>query len=509
MKSKLPEGERENVDKALWDKSGGLCWLCEEPMNRASDNIQADHDVPESEGGSTDLQNLHLAHDSCNKAKRNAKTVPIRPYLKLVAYARKSGGRLKYDGFLKHFGIVPKPVVLESFGSSVKFEFPDGSSTEVPVFQEENRTGCYKYVFVQVPRAALFNDDACQPRAVRTDHAWSIYSDMQRNVLHEPPSARLADEVYGKSTELLLFDGQHKTIASWMMGRDFVTTKVYLNLTTAQANELVNSIQAKIKKLPLSPFELAGKMADEWENKFSEYESQVGAGEVSEQGFISWLPQTDRARAKSALHSALLQNVLSSPDLRIANHVKRAGDPARPFSFTEQQLKAKVLEKLLAKDPLAEKGDAAQTTRDAEAENIIKLLNLLNDCAFEPPEESAGMAALEVERARRMSYQSSLAYISGLIRQIWNRETYGESVKRPMSDELTAKQAESIETSIRNLVQHPVWTAEFDRDEKMSAVKVALEKNQEGASAFGAVGLDIAYMVLGKSAPTYVSYWGS
>jgi hypothetical protein len=34
-------------------------------------------------------------------------------------------------------------------------------------------------------------------------------------------------------------------------------------------------------------------MAAEWENKFSEYETDVGATEVSENGFIQWLPQTE------------------------------------------------------------------------------------------------------------------------------------------------------------------------------------------------------------------------
>src|SRR5215208_8265385 len=90
--AKLPEVERGNVEQALWDKSGAKCWLCEEPLNRASDDIHPDHDTPEADGGPSNLKNLNLAHASCNKAKRNARTVPIRPYLKLLAYTKKHGG---------------------------------------------------------------------------------------------------------------------------------------------------------------------------------------------------------------------------------------------------------------------------------------------------------------------------------------------------------------------------------------------------------------------------------
>jgi hypothetical protein len=69
-------------------------------------------------------------------------------------------------------------------------------------------------------------------------------------------------------------------------------------------------------------------MADERENKFTEYEEAVGTAAVSEAGFLARLPQTERARGKAALQSALVQNVLSSTDLRITSHVKRPGTAA-------------------------------------------------------------------------------------------------------------------------------------------------------------------------------------
>lgn len=507
LRAKLPEDERANVDQALWDKSGGLCWLCEEPLNRSADDIHADHEIPEADGGPTELANLNLAHAPCNKAKRNAKTVPIRPYLKLLAYTHKNGGRLKYDGYLNHFGISPKPVVFSRAGEdNGTFELPDRTVIDVPIFSETTSTGTYLYTYLTLPRDAIFNDDECQPRVVRTDHAWSIYADMQRNVLHEPPSCRLAEYTEQQPVRLLLFDGQHKTIASWMLDRKEVTAKVYLNMTTAQANELVNSIQAKIKKLPLSPFELAGKMADEWENKFGDYENQVGATEVSEDGFLKWLPQTERSRAKAALHSALIQSVLSSPDLRITAHVKRPGSPAMPFHITEQQLKTKVLEKLLAKDPQTAKGEAAQRTRDAESANIVAVLNMFNDLAFESADDDAAMTDVEVERARRMTYQSSLIWISGLIRRVWDH-TALTSAKQPMSALLNDKQWTEVASTCARLVKHPVWTAAFDRDDEMKAVKVALEKNQDFETAFQRVGFNFEYAILGKDSDSYKSYW--
>lgn len=504
---KLPEAQRGNVEQELWDKSGGVCWLCDEAFNRASDDIQADHDIPEAEGGDNDVSNLNLAHASCNKAKRNAKTADVRPWLRLRAFSQNHGGRLKYDGFLEHFGIEPMPSVVSQSGTTAVFEFPNGTRTEVPIFSDRNVTASFEYVYVRVPRSAIFNDAACQPRVVRPSHVFDIYTDLQRNPLHEQPSCRLEHTRNGEPVKLLLFDGQHKTIASWMTGSESLTAKVYLNLSTAQANELVNSIQAKIKKLPLSPFELAGKMADEWENKFSEYESVVGSTEVSEDGFIKWLPQTERTRGKQALHAALLQNVLSSPEFRLAALVKQPGGRAAPFGFTEQQLKSKVLERLIIKLPLKEKGEEAQTVRDDEAANITRVLNILADFGFFPSDPNTPMTSVEEERARRMSYQSSLVTLSGLIRQMWDRLTLTQDSRIPMKQKLDDERWSDLTAAIKLLVEHPVWTADFDRDEKMAAVKNSLEKNQAAQESFNEVGFDFAYMVLGKDAPMYKQYW--
>jgi hypothetical protein len=320
--------------------------------------------------------------------------------------------------------------------------------------------------------------------------------------LEKPPN--------GKPVKLLMFDGQHKTVANWMMDRDRVTAKVYLNLPLPDANRLVNSIQAKIKKLPLSPFELAGKMSDEWENKFNEYEAAIGSALVSEEGFIKWLPQTERARGKQALQSALVQNVLTNPDLRLLNHVSQPGSKEKgQVTITEQSLKSKVLEKLLAMTPQPDVGDAAQAIRDKEAENVVDCLNLLNDEAFEPAEEATELTATEVERARRMTYQASLAYIASLIRQLWVRVSIKPELKqpRPLADELTEEQWAEIRTGIKRIVSHPAWTADFARDTEMSKLKLAFEKNQEVSKRMEDLGLDLAYLILGDEYPTYKNHW--
>ena len=132
-----------------------------------------------------------------------------------------------------------------------------------------------------MPQVAIFSDQAVQPRTIRDTHVWAIYSDIMKNPLHEPPSLRIEPQGTSGKVSLLMFDGQHKTVANWLMGRDTVVAKIYLNLEEVQAIELVNSIQAKIKKLPLSAFELAAKMSDEWQTHWRLYAAKRGRRPLS------------------------------------------------------------------------------------------------------------------------------------------------------------------------------------------------------------------------------------
>jgi hypothetical protein len=508
LRAKLPEEQRESIEDALWEKSGHHCFLCDAELNRASDDIEADHDVPESDGGATDLANLNLAHVACNRAKRDAKTIDIKPYLRVKAYARNRETVDRYDAYLPHFDIKPSESVVTIGKSTVAFELPDGTKSEVPVFKDSAAGSEVRYVFVSLPRSAIFNDDQCQPRAVKLEHAYAIYIDLQSNVLHEPPSCRLSEAASGKPLKLLMFDGQHKTIATWMNGKSHVTCKVYLDLDLAQANKLVNSVQAKIKKLPLSPFELAAKMADEWQNQFQEYEESVGSENVSEKGFIAWLPKGEQKRGKDALNAAILQNVLGDQDLRIQRHVQHSGAKTKPIvPITEQALKARFLERLLTQTPQTALGSEAQRLRSQEALNVVRYSNMLSDLVFEPAEGEDEMNSVQFERANRVKFQSALGYVAGLMRRCWIHVAAPNALSDPMSQALSEDDWNSLRIYVDRIVSHPVWTTDYAEHDFMPAVKQALEKNQDAEAAFQGAALTFSYLLAGTEDTAYKNAW--
>ena len=63
-----------------------------------------------------------------------------------------------------------------------------------------------------------------------------------------------------------------------------------------------------------------------------------------------------------------------------------------------------------------------------------------------------------------------------------------------------------IRQNIKKIIDHPVWKASVQRDQRMEAVQLALSKNQDRDKAFTKVYLDLPYLILPKSTQ-FKEYW--
>jgi 5-methylcytosine-specific restriction endonuclease McrA len=500
LKEKLPQSQRANIEDLLWQKSGGKCFLCEGELNLSTDTIYADHDKPENEGGRTEQSNLNLVHKVCNDFKQNNLTVRVRPFLRFQTFFKTLEPPPKYSECLTHFQIQPGPVHIELQQGLAVFHLQGGKKT-VPIFSEANAEGTFYYVYLEVSRPDIHNDDECQPRTIKLSQLWAIFSDLQRNPLHEPPSCRLSLplDVAGASANapvevrLLMFDGQHKTLSNWLHERQSVVAKVYLNLDRPQTIRLVNSIQSKIKKLPLSPFELAAKMAEEWRDRVSQYEEMVDNSQTSEKGFMQWVGQDERTRAKQAFRDALVQNSLDDEGLEFKRFIATPNKKVGELEISETVLKNKVLQQLLHLQPLEDTFIKAEPLRSREATNIVRLLNIFTNKLFEPEPGAASLSDRQKQRAKRMLYQSSLAYISTLLKQVAANVLTVEADRVFLEREPTEDQWKIIGKAVDRILQHPVWTADYNFSAKMREIEQALTKNQNVERSLKAVGLKTGY----------------
>lgn len=489
---KMERGTQEHIAQLLWKKSGGVCFLCGAEMNRAADTIVPDHDVPESEGDSSKvnrLSNLNLAHTGCNAFKREHPTAPVSAFLRFRRFLLGRTDGPLYSDCLEYFKITPAATHVTRDGDLITFEFPDGSKRTAHIFEETNRNGTFLSCFVDVPSEAVFHDEDCQPRTIKDKQVWLIYSDLQRNPLHEPPACRT--EATTGPVELLMFDGQHKTVASLLMKRGRIPIKIYLDLPAEQTRHLVNSIQAKIPKLGLSAFELMTKMGAEYKDRLTLYTESEEAG--SEEGFLESIPPDQRRRAKQAFENACIANVWGDPELELVQAVKKFGGKGRK-ALTETKIKDKLLKPLLSMKPMSQPFEVSEPIRERErvlARTIVNewVKRALAARGTDPdPKETTGI--------ERRLYQPSIEYFARLM-----RKAAAHTLKIDEDDSLGLKKAtdddmKAIRKIVARLVSHGVWTHAYTT-KRMKAVQDALAKNQNADAAFRDVGLNLGYALTG------------
>lgn len=508
LKSKLPEQERNlDVENRLLEKSGGDCFLCGGVLKPESEDIEADHNDPEAEGGDTTLDNLNLAHSYCNRFKRNHPTANVKPFLRLQKLIHQHGGHVKYDKALDLLGHKPKSIGLKIYESSVEVRRSGESDFKAfPLFTEQvNDAQSFRCAFVELGPLDLFNDKNVQPRNIREKHVWAIYKDLNMNPLHEPPGCRIERKGRSGSTyDVLLFDGQHKAIASWIGNKDSVPVKLYLDFEEEDAVRLVNSIQSKIKKLPLSPFEVAAKMAQEWQDRFEVYREKHDDQTSSESHFFQWVESDQRSRAKQAFQDALYQVVIDEEGLEMRAMISSPGSSLAQTespTITENAFKMKLLKPLVHLLPFSHTLQKCTELRSREKTNIVEILNIFFAKAFAPAMK-ADAEELDQRVGKQMSYQASLSYVSGLLKGIVNhRVVANEPASAFLARNLEGDLLQLIAGDIERLCAHPIWRAPGDSGKpKVVAVREALSKNQDAKGAFEAVHLTMGYC-LGVDSP--------
>ncbi len=68
--------------KSLLEKTGGVCWLCGEPIPRRDFSI--DHKLPKSKGGNGGFDNLFPTHKKCNSDKGDRIINSQEEFLQLI-----------------------------------------------------------------------------------------------------------------------------------------------------------------------------------------------------------------------------------------------------------------------------------------------------------------------------------------------------------------------------------------------------------------------------------------
>lgn len=492
--SEFPSPERDVIWEELVAKSGGVCQLCEDPIDVDSGDIIIEH---KDNKGKTEISNLYIAHRSCNSLKRDLPYSEAKLMIKFKKFCESKGYNISFDDILdKYVGEKRKSIkiILDNSQAAIIFSYENRVEANV-LIDPATQT---KYFFAEVPIEYIHNDVEVQPRRIDWNHTWAMALDFQKHPVHEPSSCRvqLDKNQVGK---LLQFDGQHKTTAQILLGRKSVPTKIYINPDVVMVKDLIIAIQNRIKKMPLAPAIHLEKMSTVYLEKFQ------ASGAASEQAFVETYLLRDRPNAKKEVFSSIYRNILSNSNNRFAKYMQPEGIRGGKYPLSWNLTLNHILRFLVCQDLETVQIGSPQDFRVNECENVVFILNILADELLEGGKWPLNVQLQELStdymKAKRFFRSGAVRYWSDVLRRaisqrllLLERADESHLLLRPLTDD----KRDLIQKVVVRLANHPIWTDdEGTIDSKLNENSVETSKTlfTAGSPSGYKIPLTVAYLL--------------
>lgn len=453
----FPAEEREKIWQELVAKSGGKCQLCEDTLDTSSDDVILEH---KDNKGKTEIQNLYLAHRSCNSLKKDLPYSEAKRMIKFKHFCENKGYRLSFDDILDKY--LPKDkrkaVRLRLNGDKATLIFSSDDKVECNVLVDPATST--QYLFADVPVKYVNNDVDVQPRSINWGHAWLMALDFQKHPVHEPSSCRINLDK-NNTGKLLQFDGQHKTTAQILLGRARVPMKIYVNPDLTMIKDLIITIQNRIRKMPLAPAIHLAKMQDVY------YQKLLFTGAATEKAFVETYLTRDRPNAKKEVFSSIYKIILSNTGNKFTKYIQPEGTRAGKYPLSMNLTINYILKSLVCQDLQVVQMGSPQDFRLSECANVVFVLNILAYELLEDgkwplnnaPEESSS----DFLKAVRFFKSGAVRYWANILRSaivsrlnLIEEEDKSRMLLRPLTDD----QKKLVLNVVQRLANHPIWTDE-------------------------------------------------
>lgn len=380
LKRQLDENEKNIILK----RHGRICFATGHKISD-EDKVHFDHIKAYSLGGQSELDNIAPMCEKHNKAKGMLPLEDFRIKLKLEKFFEE-GSRLTLRNLLEHLKSLNE---IDSFGENVsinfnvdKIEISNHSFHDSFQIQTCPRTG-WNYFYGNLPISILNSDDdeddkmGLQPRYLIFDKVFEMFRHFQIYPVLQPSIGRIS------KSHILLFDGQHKAASLLWNGRKEFECKIYIDPDLRILNQANISAHDKFAQTRFFSSIMILKLGNQFGKDFDDYKNKEDGTTKSESSFLEFLEQKDatltRAERNKRFRSYLYNSILEDESNKLKPLISTSNRSSNEQPITIDMLSKSIFSCFLYTDPLYDDMLSDKYKRDAEFNNVLKLLNLLYD----------------------------------------------------------------------------------------------------------------------------------
>lgn len=482
MKRQLNDEEK----RTILNQHGRICYATGHPIPEG-EKIHFDHIKAYVNNGPTDLNNIAPMCEKHNLQKGQLPLEDFRIKLRIEDFFNQ-GQRLTLKDLLKY---LKEKKDIESFGEAVSIkEFEGKIILENASFKEEFKvetcplTG-WKYFYCKLPVNVLDSDDdnehsqGLQPRYLISEKVFQMFRHFQNFPVLQPSIGRI------EKGKILLFDGQHKVAALLWTGRKDFECKIYINPDLEKLNQANISAHDKFAQTRFFSSIMVLKLGAQFGKDFDDYKNNESILQKTEQGFLEYISNKDVAQTKGEIkekfRSYLYNSILEDENNKWRPLVSTSNRGSKEQPITLDVLKKSIFANFLYTEPLTDNILSDNYKRDVEAENVIKLMNLLFDQTLQNWNSSASPNDMnQLKLTRLFSSKSIMAWSDIFKDAISAKLEINDTEERAMFfyRYLNDSDLKKINDIIIRLVSWKMWNSpkNSDIDNMISTNKATLKK---------------------------------
>ena len=392
--SDLKDTERAALERRLWDRQSGKCFICQEPIDLKvhKGELDIDHIEPKALGGADDDNNYALTHQSCNRSKSVSDLRVARrmaEFDRLEKVARDAGERGANLGhLLAKYGGAKADLVIARENGEARYSFAkagDNTVLTAPIFKDS--LSGMEYFFAVLPLAYLHHDDRINPRNIGSNVRGLIEEFLKGRPQLHIGLAWWAPDKDGAGA-VKVFDGQHKAAAQILLGVGQLPVRIFVEpdtnvLLTANTNAGDKLRQVAFDKAVMR--HLGSTLYLERIHQYQEFKNlQPDDYSFSETDLVKFFRGEHREMLKYIV-DANRDAISHSPENKLMQFVEWSGRGAdRPLSYSsvEKTFYAAFLYVSALNTPIDHGLEQGDNPRVLERDQMIRLMSLFAEVFY-------------------------------------------------------------------------------------------------------------------------------
>lgn len=388
---RLNHDERKALVRHLWEIQKGKCFITGDDIDLQlhEEQLDIDHIIPLTNGGKDDETNFALTFSYANRSKQAADLNLARINWKFKQQVeelqRNENRNPNLTDVLQQYGGAKFKLKYYINDNTVCFSYSEINRVEIirlPVYTDT--LSKERYFFTLLPIQYVFHDDKINPRSIGANVSKLLTEFYKGNAQLHISLGYVEDNESG-SSEVKLFDGQHKAAAQIMLGVKEIPVRIFIDPNKDKITEANFNAGTTLKQVAFDKSIQRHLGSTLYQDRVERYQKHTGRPtddfSFSEKVLINFYKGESREMKRYIIDS-VKDGITYGENNKLREYIDmggRAKEKPLSYSTVEKTFYSFFINPDALETNIDYRLEVGHNPRQLEKSQIIKLMNIVAD----------------------------------------------------------------------------------------------------------------------------------